>query len=236
VNFDDPPEIAEKWTIEKLGDPEQLPLCTPEEIARLPEPVRTQVNHPRLDDRNFVEAIIPLIQTHYPVDSRRMYLSGFSGGGFFASRLTQEMSEVFAGTQTCGGSLIDTPIVASRASSYVGLIGTRDSTLLSLLEVREVPFVTTLFEDEPEVYTNYVQDLLFALSLSGDPDDRTEEVLTVDGVDIIVWTYATSTSGGDNSVKFILVRDMIHQYPNGTNHDLLAAKFTWNFFTNLSLP
>ena len=78
------PQVQEKWTVKGVGDPEKLALCTEEQLKAQSPADQAKADHPLLDDLNFVDAMVTFIQANYPVDAKRMFLSGFSNGHAYA--------------------------------------------------------------------------------------------------------------------------------------------------------
>ena len=233
IDSEDPIEIKEKWANGDLQDPTKLVLCTPEELASLDEKTRAKVDHPRMEDRTFVDEILKLIPSNYPVDPKRMYLSGFSGGGSFATRMTQELSDVFVATQVCAGGLGVPPVETSRGISYALILGTEDDGQAKKLGLTAFPFLSTFFEEYPEAI-GILDPILTMLGLSASPDDWNNPVsLELGSVSAYLWEITTSPKNRGNTFRFMLVNGMGHEYPT---HPLPAAELAWEFFEPQSLP
>lgn len=58
-----------------------------------------------IDDVGFVDKLIDSLSITYPIDSNRIYLSGFSNGGFMTQRIACEMPERFAAMASLGASM-----------------------------------------------------------------------------------------------------------------------------------
>ncbi|MAT40283.1 MAG: hypothetical protein CL946_11845 [Ectothiorhodospiraceae bacterium] len=58
-----------------------------------------------IDDIAFIEKLLDVLESEYKIDSERIYLSGFSNGGFLASRIACENNERFAAIALAGSTL-----------------------------------------------------------------------------------------------------------------------------------
>ena len=86
------------------------------------ESLRTAV-----DDVQFVREMLTLIERDYCVDTRRIYATGLSNGGFMAYRLACEMSERFAAVASVSGMLGIRDCRPSRPISVLHFHGTSDT-------------------------------------------------------------------------------------------------------------
>ena len=57
----------------------------------------------------------------------------------------------------------------------------------------------------------------------------------VSGKKLIQFRYDTSSAGATNALRFVVIEDSGHQYPNGRNHPVVLADLLWQFFRNKSL-
>jgi len=241
-------DVQEKWANGMLTDG-KITLCTAEERAALEPQDQAKVDATSVvSDEPFVDAMIELLTENYPVDSKRFYLSGFSGGGGYVSRLVQDMSEVFVAAQNVGASHKEVPAPASRPMPFTILVGTHDNKMQRMNELygtgmkEPLPFGDggvdgiQLFETHGYMREHFIDPILTALQLT-DAGIESGELVTIGGQDaLVVWTFSNSTAGADNVFRFALVKNLIHTYPNGTNHPLVGADVGWDEFKDLSLP
>lgn len=80
----------------------------------------------RADDVSFVRAVHGALTTRLCIDTSRVYATGHSRGGRFASRLASEMSDVFAAIAPVGGLRYPRPNNATRPVAVVAFHGTGD--------------------------------------------------------------------------------------------------------------
>ncbi len=231
-DFEDPGELAvtTKWAAGSLGT-EVQPLCTTDEVTALSATQQALVDHPLLDDVAFVDAMLDLLASSYVVDADRVYASGFSNGGGMTSRLALERADRFAAIAAAAGSLKLTPAPAARPLSLVFSLGTLDDGFVERAGVGELPITATMFEDVP-VMAEIAGEYLATLQLE---DIHTFEEQSVGGKRIGRYTFATSSVGAANTFTFVLVEDLEHQYPNGTNHPLEIVDPLWTFFATQAL-
>jgi polyhydroxybutyrate depolymerase len=225
-------KVTTKWAAGKLGDPNRMPLCSPEEIAALPLEKRALVDHPLMDDIAFTKAMLAFLGSRYAVDARRIYVSGFSNGASFASRLVLEMSDRFAAAGIAGGgpALPASPV---RPMSVVHFFGSEDEKLGEALGVAALPLRESLLTEIPALHDTMIAPFLTMLRLA---DVYTYEERAVGGEKAIGYTYAQSTAGATNRYRFLVFGGMGHQYPNGTNYPIAAADFLWEVFRTQALP
>ncbi len=105
--FSNPGErrVKTKWTNKKVGvaaTPFGYPLCDADDIASLragnaqDKADADLVDHPVVDDVNFVDEMLAFIGQKHRIDASRIYATGFSNGSAFTLRLLVERSDVFA--------------------------------------------------------------------------------------------------------------------------------------------
>jgi poly(3-hydroxybutyrate) depolymerase len=71
-------------------------VCAPKDYLLLTDAQRRRSLHRFQDDTVFVDAMLADVKANYLVDTKRVYLAGFSNGAEMSSRLLVERSHVFA--------------------------------------------------------------------------------------------------------------------------------------------
>lgn len=233
-DFVDPGEqkVTTKWANGRLGDPLQLPLCTPAEIAALPAGQRSLSSHGLMDDVKFFRAMLDFIAASYSVDSKRIYSTGFSNGAGMSARLALDLSDRFAAVAVAAGALALPPMPV-RPLSLVFTVGNLDPGVTESLGVVSIPMQSTLLTDLPLLQTLLVDPMLTMLQLTGDSDYQEN---TVQGVLVSRFTWSTSQVGAANSFSAVIIEGLDHRYPNGQNHPFVMADALWGFFKNEQLP
>lgn len=179
------------------------------------------------DDIAFVRAIVDTVKRMAPVNDRRIYCSGFSNGGVFTSKLAVEMSDVFAAAACAGGGLHeDDSAMVERPIPMAFTFGDNDRNVVAAFG-RAVPFNDTCLGVFRTALTRYmgVQNLAPMFT-------RDSTVLA------LVYRFTTPASSGSPSAPLLfgLMKNLNHEYPNGTNYPIAAADFLWTFFSGHSLP
>jgi len=190
-----------------------------------------QVGHLRVDDVGFVAALLDEVCGNWPVDPRRVYVTGFSNGAALAFRLGAELSERFAAlAPVCGVCWAERPRPAvARPTLY--LVGAADP-----LVPLDGGTVVNLWGDgpmsRPPVWDS-VRTWAAALGCPATPaaiEERDEAEVRVyrpgrDGSELQVW----------------IVRGHGHHWPGGRGqlsrrlfgppaHDVRANDLIWGFF------
>ncbi len=232
-DFDDPGElrVSTKWTNGKLGQEDGYPLCTPEELAKLPADRQALVDHPLLDDVAFIDAQLALLASAYRIDAKRVYVTGFSNGASFTSRLVQERSLVFAAAAIGSGSLAVDPQLAPRPMSALQWLGSKDDRFVPVgVELVVGP---NLLSDYPLLHDRMVVPMLTVLGLADVPVYSSRPL---GNRTVATFTYSTSKNGSGNHYSFSVIEGMYHIYPSGTPAGLVAAEVAWELFEGEALP
>lgn len=138
-------KVTTKWAAGALGTA-VMPLCTEEQIAQLPPDKRAEIESRTVrDDVAFFDAIVASIRADLPVDTKRMYVTGFSNGAQMSGRLMIERTNTFAAFAMAAGSPA-VPGPAQRPAPIVFSVGSRDDGFLARTGLRELPLDDTLVE------------------------------------------------------------------------------------------
>lgn len=78
------------------------------------------------DDVGLMDALVETLARKYPIDRRRIYVTGFSSGAGMTQRLGTERSNVFAAIAPVSGQLWENDARLARAIPVFFLVGTRD--------------------------------------------------------------------------------------------------------------
>lgn len=82
-----------------------------------------------IDDVGFLRAVAAAVQADYPVNGRRLYLSGWSNGCALAQRASVEASDVFAATACTGFYLLTRPKALPRPISVTEIHALGDAVV-----------------------------------------------------------------------------------------------------------
>jgi polyhydroxybutyrate depolymerase len=178
------------------------------------------------DDIHFVRAMIDTITQLLPIDRSRIYASGFSNGGGFVSKLSVEMSDVFAAIAAVAGTLHSSDSATPRRAIPVALvIGTLDDRFYVPFGLPEIPFNDSALFFSARFLRRYLGTFNLTESFT---KDSTALSLT--------YLFNTPATVGLPSTQFsyTLLNDMTHEYPNGTNYPVTAANVFWQFFSRFT--
>jgi polyhydroxybutyrate depolymerase len=178
------------------------------------------------DDVKFMRQMVADLKARYAIDAKRVYVTGFSNGGSFSSKLWAEAPDLFAAVASSSGF----DLQASPATNTV-------------------PFYFTVgeFDDEMIIVAGYPQgfpltesalDIPFFKVIGGSALTRlglnTTHTTTTNAAGI-TFRYTSPSSAG-TEMYFSIVKGQTHEYPNGTNYPLRAADVFWTFFSSHSKP
>lgn len=84
-------------------------------------------NRARVDDSGYIRQLIQVIQSIYSVDSRRIYATGHSNGGYMSHRMACDHADLLAGVASLAGSTFegiisgeyDLPSVIAESGDYI---------------------------------------------------------------------------------------------------------------------
>lgn len=191
-----------------------------------------------VDDVGFVDKLLDSLIRDYPIDTSRIFLSGFSNGAFMTQRIACEMNERFAGMASLG-STIDTALIArcnpGRPLPMVIVMGTLDPFVPyngGPMNGGVTPIVATDSVVQFWVRNNNCRRALDSVAV---PDiDQT------DSSTVSVFEFTDCDCDAD--VKLYKVIGAGHTWPGvenvnyeiiagETNEDINAGEEIWDFFT-----
>lgn len=221
-------ETFSKWADSRLGGP-AMPLCTADQLARLPDGARAATDHALADDMGFFRAMVADLRASTNADAHRIYVSGFSNGGQMAFRLAAQASDLFAAVASNAGAIpggFATP--AARPISMIFAVGELDDRFTWALNPPAIPVATD--QGGTAAWPSIIGPFLDALGLAQTP--YTFQTATLSGELMGVYHYVTSTRSpaGDNEFYAAVIQGRGHVYPPYMP-DLL-----WPWFMSKRLP
>ena len=212
----DDPNDGIKTTTKWNSQPSEWTYCNPAADAK--------------DDIAFLKAVLAEVSNTFKVNSKKVYLVGFSNGGQMAAKCSIFMSDKLAA-------------VCSNAASF-----SNDTTYSPL---RKIP---TLFQlgnkdygpgvDGPEISLSIIDEVLANTAFKPHQATNTyiksfglsgNYTLSGDTSTAMIATYPSLTAGSTADYRFVFVKGLAHAYPNGTNHWMKAAPLHWNWLKQFSL-
>jgi polyhydroxybutyrate depolymerase len=174
------------------------------------------------DDVKFMRQILADMGEVFTLDESRIYMVGFSAGSQMATRCAVEMSDLLAAVVASTGSFTsDTLVTPLRQIPLWYLIGNKDDGLLTSsttnIPMRDFElFINVSAYGSKVVHSNiHSFGCDSAYTVSGDSN----LALTA--------TYPGLSSSPPHEFRFTLVKDLEHEYPNGTNHAMFGAREHW---------
>lgn len=182
------------------------------------------------DDIKFLRKVVAELEASFKVDSSRIYLAGFSNGGQMAYRCAVEMSDIFAAVfENAGTQGRDTTCIPKRKLPVALQLGNSDDAWLNSSSIT----VPMSYFDSLLMYTTLFQNIVKAHSTTF--GYATTYTKTGDPNYALTATYLADSPTPPREFKFILVKDLDHQYPNGINHPMKGAQVQWDWFKQYTL-
>lgn len=175
------------------------------------------------DDIGFVSDLLDTISSNYNVDTKRIYATGFSNGGFFSHRLACELGDRIAAIASVSGTMSPEIISACNPSHSIPVLqihGTSDGT---------VPYTGNSFIGMKAVdtilqYWIHYNHCNTTPSVTALPDINTSDGSTVEHI-----VYANGDNGV--TVEHFKVSGGDHTWPGVSgNMDINASLEIWKFF------
>ena len=190
---------------------------------------------PNINDVGFIDALIDTLQTHYSIDTTRIFSCGFSLGGFMSNRLACELSNRIAAIATVGGTMAESIANTCSPDHFMPELlihGTFDwcepyNGAFDWLSVQEKLDLWTIFNQCTESDTTLLLDLD---TLDGSTVQKINYTNCSDSVSVILYKVINgghSWPGGDTSYLYLSWCDI-----GITNFDINASQEIWRFFKN----
>lgn len=175
-----------------------------------------------VDDKGFIVALIDEIARTHAIDRRRVYVAGFSNGGYLANSLGQQIPDRIAALAAVAGDF--TPLVKSLPRGIPVLIVAGDRDYFSPVKGGKLKMIWgNEFEKESlrQLVDRWrtLDDCPEAKSSAGPHRTRIE-------------ISAPCRDGSE--VQYISMAGVDHQWPTGDPVNL--TNVAWNFFKRFSLP
>lgn len=170
------------------------------------------------DDVKYASDAIDAVAAAVCIDTRRVYASGFSGGGRMSSRLGCVLPDKLTAIGPVAGVRWPAPC-PGRPVPVIAIHGLADSTNVYAGEGPEHPR-----------WNESVEDAVLGWASK----DGCSTTRVVDDPPGPLSTYSYAQCQGGASVRLVRMDGVEHAYPTGT--PLHAAREVWNFVKGFSLP
>lgn len=178
-----------------------------------------------IDDVGFLNALLDSIQSEYSIDTNRIYVCGFSMGGFMTHKLACASGERIAAIASVAGTLPATSVATctpSRAIPVLHIHGTSDQTIPYDYGVIFV-VVTNLGADSTTHYWAEHNGCTSPAVRDSVPNTKN------DGLTFEKFSYSNCSDSSE--VILIKATGMQHTWPFSPTNDIDATEEIWEFFS-----
>jgi polyhydroxybutyrate depolymerase len=203
----------------------------------------TSADQAGIDDIGFINNLLDYLIATYNINTNRIYICGFSNGGFMVQRIACQLSDRFAAMASLGSSM-DTSLFQncnpSKPIPFAFFNGTSDPAMPYGGGPMQNPQVTPVVPVESTidfwVNQNNCQTSNAVINLS--------DTFTTDNSTAELYTYTNCDCNSD--IKFYKLINGGHTWPGvyiasqasvlgNTNRDINASFELWNFFNSHNL-
>ncbi len=181
-----------------------------------------------LDDVAFLRGVIDSMIQRFHIDEKRIYMVGFSNGGEMVSRCAVELSDRLAAVVMASGVNLEgnlhTPKRLLPVTVQVGTIENFDTPL----NIKDFEKLITSPSDVhiDELLKSVRSTFLFkeGYKISGHPDT------------LQIASFPAQSGNKKRELRFMMINNMPHMYPNGIKHPFKAAEEHWSWLKQYTLP
>lgn len=190
-----------------------------------------------IDDVGFIDKLLDYLIANYSINTNKIYICGFSNGGFMTQRLACQLNQRFAAMASLG-SIMDTTLFANcnplRAIPMMFVMGTDDPL---------VPYTGGVMNSNPnpivsmETLVNFWKMNNNCLTTS--PPINLPDIDPTENSTVTVFNYTNCFC--NSNISFYRINGGGHTWPGveipsyeviagQTNEDIQASVELWNFF------
>ncbi len=195
-----------------------------------------------IDDVGFIDKLLDYLIANYSINTNKIYICGFSNGGFMTQRLACQLNQRFAAMASLG-SIMDTTLFANcnplRAIPMMFVMGTDDPL---------VPYTGGVMNSNPnpivsmETLVNFWKMNNNCLTTS--PPINLPDIDPTENSTVTVFNYTNCFC--NSNISFYRINGGGHTWPGveipsyeiiagQTNEDIQASVELWNFFNSHNL-
>jgi polyhydroxybutyrate depolymerase len=186
-------------------------------------------NRDNIDDIGFISALVAVVGAHMPLDTRRVYVAGFSSGGYMAYYAGCELSPTIAAIGVVSGSLADDSCQPSKGVPLFAVHGTDDP---------EVPFDQSAPPPPgavPALAGALPPSVQFWTSINGCAAKGAKAVVNTVSAHVVQTSFTACTAA---DVDFYTIQGGTHGWPGGPDdpgsqppmNEINASVLMWRFF------
>ena len=169
-----------------------------------------------IDDVGFFRKLIDQVSMQYPVDHKRIYVTGLSNGCAMAQRLAAEASDVVAAAACMSLHLLVPPAQDYSPVPVMILYGSRDKDIYAP-EEGELPSA-----EENFLYWGRINQCVGPA------------IETLASIGVLAMTY--QRCAGETEISMVSIEEGVHVLYKGMHSDVDTTQIAWDFLKRFSLP
>ena len=186
-------------------------------------------NRDNIDDLGFITSLIAVVNGHVAMDAHRVYVAGFSSGGYMAYHAGCQLATTVAAIGVVSGSLADDSCVPAKPVPLFAVHGTDDTDVPYDQDAPPPPGPV------PNIADTLPPSLRFWSSTNGCAAKAAKGTLKTVTADVAL-SHMTSCTVAD--VDFYSIRGGTHGWPGGPDapgaqppmNEIKATVLMWQFF------
>ncbi|NAY93405.1 prolyl oligopeptidase family serine peptidase [Muricauda sp. JGD-17] len=202
----------------------------------------TSATEMEVDDVGFIEKLVSELRSEYNVDSKKIYVCGFSNGGFMTQKLACELPDTFAGVGTLAATIgLDVLQNCSNAQSIPTIFMLGDADAFVPYDGGTVANNPTPVEGIETLVDYWVENNACA---TNEPALKLPNTDTTDNSTVTLFKYTDCDCNAD--VSFYRINGGEHTWSGvenvsyeevagETNEDINASSVLWSFFSQYEL-
>lgn len=203
----------------------------------------TSADQAGIDDVGFINKLVDTLVTRFNIDNQKIYICGFSNGGFMLQRLACELPDKFAAMASLGSSMDIVLYQNCNPSKPIPMAffnGTADPAVPYEGGSMQNPQVTPVVSVEAMVQFWVTHNNCE----TAEPVFNFPDIFAADNSTAELYNYTNCSCNAD--VKFYKLLNGGHTWPGvfiasqaavlgNTNRDINASDELWNFFNNYTI-
>lgn len=188
------------------------------------------------DDVGFLSTLIDYSVTTYPVDVKRVYMTGFSDGAMMTLRYACDRPDKIAAAAAVSGTMLKTLVSVCTSPSLATPMAMINGTADTIVKYQPGPYAISLTVPDSAKHWAMINGCGAAPVVSNLPD-----VSTTDGTTVTLSAYQGCANG--DSVSLYTVNNGGHTWPGSpynlsyqgkTTFDIDGTPTVWNFVKRFS--
>ena len=176
-----------------------------------------------VDDVDFIDEVIGLINKKESIDQNRIYSSGMSNGGFMSYHLACNLSSKIAAIASVTGSM-----------SAETLEDCSPSHPTPVLQIHGTLDTTVKFDGDPSINMEPINNVLDYWS-TYNSCDPTPTLRVIDYPEFSIDNKKYNNCLNNVSVELYKISSMAHTWPYKSNYGISATEEVWNFVSQFDI-